>query len=123
MTRKKYSELSAEQLVQQFTAIAMAQDEAMLDDRNSKYNRLFDEMELVRSELMQRDGDQRSLLLPLLMHPNAQVRLKSAITLLAVDRGAALSALQKISDNNEYPQAANARGMLRAVAEGRYQPS
>jgi Domain of unknown function (DUF2019) len=123
MTRKKYSELSAKQLVEQFKAIALAQDEAMLDERNSVFNRLFDEMELVRAELLRRDGDQRSLLMPLLMHPNAQVRLKSAITLLAVDRGAALTALQTISDNNEYPQAANARGMLRAIAEGRYLPT
>jgi hypothetical protein len=123
MTRTSISVLNVEQLVERFVSKSMAQDEAINDDQNSIYNHLFDEMELVRSELKQRNGDQRHLLLPFLLHPNAQERLKSAITLLAVDRAAALSALQTISDNNEYPQAGNARFMLDALADGSYLPS
>jgi Domain of unknown function (DUF2019) len=123
MNRNEIPNLNVEQLVAKFKSIALAQDEAINDDQNTKYNQLFDEMELVRSELKQRNGDQRHLLLPLLLHPNAQVRLKSAVTLLAVDRAAAFSALQTISDNNEYPQAGNARFMLDALADGSYLPS
>lgn len=123
MTRQTISELNVERLVERFTAIALAQDEAISYDENSKYNMLFREMQLVKEELKQRDGDQRRLLLPLLMHANAQVRLKSAIATLAVDRIAAIGSLQSISDNNEYPQAADARFMLDALADGSYQPS
>lgn len=122
MTRSTLSDLNAEQLVERFASIALAQSAAINRDDNSVYNQLFDEMELVKSQLMQREGDQRLLLLPLLLHSNAQVRLKSAIATLALDRAAALHALQMISDSNEYPQAADARGMLRAVSEGRYSP-
>jgi Domain of unknown function (DUF2019) len=121
MTRTAISDLSAEQLVDRFTSIALAQDEAINNDENSKYNRLFGEMHNLKEELKRRD--QRRLLLPLLLHGNAQVRLKSAIALLAVDREASLNALQTISDRNEYPQAADARGMIEAVAEGRYLPT
>ena len=123
MNRPIISRLNEHELVQRFTSIALAQDEALNADNTTQYNKLFGDMELVKAELKGRHGDQSRLLLPLLLHPNAQVRLKSAIATLAMDREAALAALQKISDQNEYPQAAYARDMLSAVAEGRYQPT
>ena len=123
MTRSAPTNMSAKELVDRFLAIALAQDEALLNDEYAKYNRLYEEMDLVKVELKSRKGDQRRLLLPLLQHPNAQVRLKAGIATLAIDRAAALATLQRISDQNEYPQAANARGMIEAVAEGSYKPS
>jgi Domain of unknown function (DUF2019) len=123
MMQKMIKTLSVTDLVKHFVIVALAQDQAIELDDNAKYNRLFDEMELVEAELKQRDGDKRHLLIPLLQHKNAQVRLKAAIALLAIDRVAAQRTLQTISDTNEYPQAADARGMLRAVAEGRYLPN
>ena len=118
MTRKSLADMSTAELVDQFVSIALAQDKAISYDENSKYNSLYKKMDFVEAALKQREGDQRRLLLPFLQHPNAQVRLKAAIVTLAVDQSAALAALQKISDHNEYPQAADARGMMRAVAEG-----
>jgi Domain of unknown function (DUF2019) len=123
MTRKNASEMTVEELVDRFISIALGQSSAINNDDNSKYNRLFDEMVLLQVELKQREGDRRRLLLPLLQHANAQVRLKAAFATLAVDRVAALAALQKISDQNEYPEAADARGIMESLAEGRYQPT
>jgi hypothetical protein len=56
-------------------------------------------------------------------HPNAQVRLTSAIETLALEPIESRRVLQSISDRNEYPQAANARGMMMALDEGRYTPT
>jgi len=116
-------DMTVEQLVEAFTTMALEQDEAILEDENTKYNRLYDRMEALKQEMKGRAGDQRRALLPLLGHKNAQVRLKAAIATLAIDLDAARNALHEISNRNEYPQAADARRMMRSVDEGRYVPS
>jgi len=121
--RLNFDGLTVEQLVQRFTVIALGQHDAIEADDNAKYARLYRQMETVRDELKSRDGDERRALLCLLDHPNAQVRLKAAISTLAVAPRAARDTLQKISDRKEYPQAADARGMLNALDEGTYEPS
>ncbi len=123
MTSATLNRLSVEELVEKFISMALAQDEALLDDEHGKYNLLFDQMEEVKEALKGLGDDERRALLPLLEHRNAQVRLKSAIALLALEPEDARTTLQKISDANEYPQAARARGMLKALDEGRYVPS
>jgi len=115
--------MTEEQLVERFTEVALAQDEALLMDEVGKYNRLYDQMDSIKRELKDRQGDGRSSLLPLLKHKNAQVRLKAAIATLSIDLEAARQALQNISDKSEYPQAMEARGMMDALDEGRYVPS
>lgn len=115
--------LTVEQLVDRFIRIALDQDKAITFDDSAAFNRLYSRMELVETELRSRSGDQRRALRPLLDHANAQVRLKAAIVLLAIEPVAARETLQTISDNNEYPQMADARRMMRALDEGRYVPS
>jgi len=89
MRRTKISDMSVDELVEKFTAIALAQDEAMLMDEHAKYNRLFNQMDVIGNELKSRAGDQRRALLPLYDHRNAQVRLTAAIATLAVAPDAA----------------------------------
>jgi len=115
--------MTADQLVERFKAIALDQDEAMLVDDNAKFTRLFWQMDAVEDELKARNGDQRRALLPLFDHSNAQVRLKAALATLALARPAARRTLQTIIDRQEYPQAADARGMMRALDEGTFIPS
>lgn len=115
-------EMTTEELVELFTAIALEQHDAMLDDRYAAYKTLYSQMEALRGTLKERPGDQRQALAPLLQHKNPQVRLKAAITLLAIAPDAATLALQTISDRNEYPQAAYARGMLESIEDGSYVP-
>jgi hypothetical protein len=121
--RGKLRELTTQALVDRFVAIALEQDEAQLEDRIPKYNRLFMQMMAVEEELKTRDGDQRRMLIPLLGHPHAQVRLTSALATLAVTPDAARRVLLAIVEADEYPQAMKAREMLRSVEEGRYSPS
>jgi len=123
MKRIALENMTVEQLVDRFVEIALAQDEALLMDEVEKYNRLYDQMDVLKQELKKRQGDGRASLLPLLKHKNAQVRLKAAITTLSIDPQAARNALQKIVDQKEFPQAANASGMMDALDEGRYVPS
>lgn len=121
--KSNLSDLTASQLVERFIAVALDQDDALLDGRYGKYNRLYDGLEDIAEELKRRSGDQRRALLPLLEHLNAQVRLKASIATLAISPDLARHTLQSISDRNEYPQAAEARGMISAIKEGRYIPT
>jgi len=123
MNPSKLQDMSVAELVGHFVSIALAQNRAMRQDDNAKFNRLYWQMEATEEERKARDGDQRRALLPLFSHPDAQVRLKAAIATLAVAPGAARRTLQIISDRQEYPQAADARGMLRAVDERTYIPT
>lgn len=123
MKRKTLGTISGTELVERFLEIALEQDNAILMDEIARYNRLYGRMEEVKEELKRRPGDLRRALVALYDHPNAQVRLKAAIATLAVAPGSARSVLQEISDRNEYPQAADARGMMRALDEGRYKPT
>jgi hypothetical protein len=115
--------MSIAELVSQFTTLALAQDKAELMDDNAKFRRLFWQMDAVEKELKARTGDQRSALLPLLNHSNAQVRLRSAIATLAIASEPARRTLELISDRQEYPQAIDARGMIRALRDGSFRPT
>lgn len=122
MTRVTIEQMTVDQLRERFTEIALAQDKAVRVDDSAAYNRLFRQMEAIEDELARRDGDQRRELLPLLDHANAQIRLKAALATLSVAPEVARRTLQRISDRQEYPQAADARGMMRALDEGTYVP-
>jgi hypothetical protein len=115
--------LTVTELVERFVTLALEQDQAMLLDEIPKVNRLFWMLQAVAEELKSRPGDERRALAALFDHPNAQVRLKAAQAALAVAPEAARQALQLISDRDEYPQAAYARGTIDALAEGRYRPT
>jgi hypothetical protein len=119
MIREKLSEMGVEQLAQMFLEITVRQHDAEVEGDNAMYNRLYRQMEAVERELKSRSGDQRRVLSLLYQHPKAQVRLMAAIATLAVARDAARQVLQLIGDRNEYPQAADARGVMRALDEGR----
>lgn len=80
-------------------------------------------MKAIEEELIAHPGDRRTALLPLFDHPNAQVRLKAALAKLAVLPDEARETLEILDENKEFPQAADARGMLEALDDGSYQPS
>jgi hypothetical protein len=115
--------MTVPQLVERFAAIALEQYEARLDDEYARYNRLYDRMAAVIAELKGRPADQRRALIPLLDHANPQVRLKSAVATLALAPERSRRVLQDLVDEKEYPEAADAFGMLRALDKGTYVPS
>lgn len=123
MKRIKLGEMTIEQLVERFTAIALDQDQALLAHEYEKFNRLFDEMEAIENELKARQGDQRRALLSLYGHPNTQVRLKAAEATLAVAPESARRMLQSIVDSREFPQAGDAGMMLRNLDREVFKPT
>ena len=115
--------ISVVQLVERFTALCIGQFEAELYSEIAKENRLIRQTIAVADELKSCVGDQRSALVPLLPRPNPQVRMMAAQFTLAVAPAAARQALQDLSDQNIYPQAAYARGTLTALDEGERKPT
>ena len=117
----KLAELhNAHDLVLQFAAVGVEQFAAEAAGRTKTYNQLFDKMAAISQKL--RDDDGRGALAELYNHPNPQVRLKAAIHTLAIFPIEARRVLQDIVDKREYPQAGEARGMLRALQRGTYVP-
>jgi Domain of unknown function (DUF2019) len=123
MSQLTLKKLTIEQLVERFVATALDQDRAIRADKNARFNRLYHQLDAIEDELKQRPGDQRRALIALLEHPNAEVRLRAAFATLALVPDLARKTLQNISDWNEYPQAPNARGMLRGLDDGSYTPT
>jgi hypothetical protein len=123
MKRTELENMTVDQLVKRFNAIGLDQDTALAMGATAKFNRLFDEMEVVENELKVRDGDQRRALLRLYDHPNAQVRLNAVKATLAVAPEAARRMLQAIADSNEFPQAGDAGMTLVSLDRGIFKPS
>lgn len=111
------------ELVAKFIEIGIAQDRAVHIIDNARYNRLYKAMERVRAELKAMPGDQRRALLPLLSYSNAQVRLKAAITLLAIYTEPARRTLEHIRDVGPDLQRLDAGMMLSGLDDGSYVPS
>jgi len=110
-------------LVDRFVAIALEQDQALLEDDIGKFKRLYGEMDAVRNELRSRPGDQRKALLPLHGYPNMQVRLKAAVSTLAVAPTEARRVLQSIAASGRQPQAGDAGMCIVGLNDGSFVPS
>jgi hypothetical protein len=123
MKRAKLQDMTVDQLVERFTAIALDQDRALLRNEYAKFNRLFEQMEEVKGELKARDGDQRRALLRLYDHPNAQVRLKAVKATLAVAPERARRMLEIIAESREYPQAGEAGMSIDNLERGIFKPT
>ena len=123
MKRINVHEMTIKQLVERFISLSLAQDQALLMDEFSKFNRLFGEMEALKQELKKRPGDQRRALFPLYAHPNAQVRLKAAKATLAVAPRAARDVLEAIKERREFPQALDAGMTLGFLDDGTFKPT
>jgi hypothetical protein len=123
MRRSKLSDLSVEQLVQEFASLAIEQDEALLSNAQSKANRLFWKLEAVESELRARPGDQRTALLPLYDNENMQVRVKAAKATLAVAPHAARAQLEAIRESKWQPAALEAGMSLINLDRGIFKPT
>jgi hypothetical protein len=111
------------ELVDRFTDITLRQYQAALFGEVAKYNSLVGQMLAITAELKSRPGDQRSALVPLLVHPNRQVRLMAAQFTLALAPVASRQTLQELSDAKVDPQSAYAMGTLRARERGDRKPT
>lgn len=123
MKRATLEAMTVQELVQEFAAVAVQQDTALLENDNAKVTRLFWRLEAIENELKIRDGDQRCALLSLYSHPNMQVRLKAVKATLAVAPERARRALKSIADSRVFPQAGEAGMSLLNLERGIYKPT
>jgi hypothetical protein len=123
MMAKSADQASVQELVERFVSTGLAQYDALYVVDTKKYNRLYAMMADIRNELKRREGDQRRALLPLLDHPNLQVRMKAANTLLAIWPDLARKALESVRDSKIYPQAMDAGMTLSALENGTFVPN
>jgi hypothetical protein len=124
MTAKSSDQVATvQELVAHFISIGLAQYDALYVVDTKKYNRLFGRMRDVENELKRREGDQRHALLPLLDHPNVQVRMTAAHGLLAISPVLARKAFESVRESEIFPQAMYAGMSLRALDNGTYVPS
>lgn len=123
MKRVNLQHSAIDVLVQQFAALALEQDEALLDSDISKASRLYWKLKDVEAELKARQGDQRRALLKLYDHPNAQVRLKATKATLAVAPEVARRMLETIAESREFPQAGEAGMSISNLDAGIFKPT
>ena len=116
-------QLAVAELVQGFLSTAFAQYDAERRSEIAKYNRLYRYINEIRDELKRREGDQRRALLPFLDHPNAQVRLMVANSLLTIVPDRAKKALEVVRDSRIVPQSVNAGFMLDRIEDGSFVPT
>ena len=123
MTDMSLEGMTTDKLVEYFTKISLDQYEAILDEDNDEFNRLYDDMMALKDEFIKRGPDRRRSLIPSFNHPNPQVRFNAAMAMLAIVPDAARQVLQIISDRNEQPQAMDARMIMKSIDAGRYIPT
>jgi hypothetical protein len=115
--------MSMTELVDRFTAAALAQFEAELQSNIAEQNKFIEQGRAIADELKSRAGDQRSALMRLYNHPNVQVRLNAARLTLAVAPTAAREVVQAVADSRKYPQAMDAGMCLWAIDQGISKPT
>lgn len=119
----KRTDMTIDELVAQFVEIAVAQERAILYDDNAKFKKLYLQMDAIEHELKRRHGDQRRVLLKLYQHPNMQVRLKAALSTLAIEPKAARATLEAIANSGWQPQCADAGMALWNLDRGVFKPT
>ncbi len=122
MTPIQPNDARVKDLVAKFIEISIAQHRAVYVLDSAKYNRLYKTMERVKAELKAMPGDQRRTLLPLLLHPNVQVRLSAAHAVLALYPALARKTLEDIRDSGIEPQNTDAAMSISNLDEGVYIP-
>jgi hypothetical protein len=115
--------MAVDQLVVRFAAITAAQDDALLGNEFTKFNRLFDRMMEVSEELKGRPGDQRRALMTLYSHPNIQVQLQAAKLTLAVESDEARRKIEAIASSRWLPQSGDAGMCLLNLDRGIFKPT
>jgi len=127
MSGNDLNELTDEELVKQFTDMSLEQFETTYEEDDAVavpvYTRLYRAIHEISKILRARGAQSRRALLPLLKHPNAQVRLNAAHELLAVVPQEAYATLETLAENAPGPQRGRAGMALHFLAEGVYKPT
>ncbi len=120
--KRRLKAMSVDELVGRFRDFALEQDDALLCGEQRRVNASFWKLEDIAEELRSRAGDQRTALMALYDHPNAQVRVKAIKSTLAVAPEKARRALEKLANSKEYPASGEAGMSVWALDEGIFKP-
>jgi hypothetical protein len=115
MKRVKLQDMTADQLTERFTSIALAEYEASEFEDNAKFRRLFGQMRELLAEFKKRPIQQRRALMALYVHPNPQVRYMAAHATSDFAPNEVRRVCEVLIERNEYPQAANARMLVQEL--------
>jgi hypothetical protein len=122
MSKESFLLMSADELVKSYVENGVEQHRALEEFDTRKFSRLFRTMRAIEDELKSREGDQRSVLLPLYGHRNLQVRINAAKATWSIAPELARRQLQAIRALKWNPQSMDAGMALWAWDEGIWQP-
>lgn len=123
MKTTKLKLLSSTELKLLFEKLCVEQYDSIDRGESAAFNRRYDKIQAIETELRSRPGDQRRILMQLFGHPNMQVRLTAARATLAIDYLAARREIQEIADSRWGPQCGDAGMTLYNIDTGFYRPS
>ncbi|WP_206454493.1 DUF2019 domain-containing protein [Aurantimonas marina] len=121
-TAPQFTELAVADIVREYIAIGLAQDKAIEVDDTGTFNQLARRQFAYEKELKRRTGDQRRALIPLLEHPNAQIRLNAAHATLVVAPLLARETLEAVAAWESGSQAFDAGMAIQMLDDGRFVP-
>ncbi|MES2750191.1 MAG: DUF2019 domain-containing protein [Pseudomonadota bacterium] len=108
MTKIEVSKLSVEDLLERYVLLSIRQGAAVNLAKVSLVNRLSGQIHEISKELKRRPSDRGRALMTLFDHPNVQVRLNAARSLMSVFPQEARQQIQVIANSKSYPQAVDA---------------
>ncbi|MBB5050554.1 enoyl reductase-like protein [Afipia massiliensis] len=108
MTRFDVASLTIEGLLERYAQLSIRQGAAADLVKTSLVNRLGDQIYEISKELKRRPDDRGRALMKLFDHPNVQVRLNAARSLMSVFPEEARQQIQAIANSGSYPQSIDA---------------
>ena len=123
MTTLNLQTATNEDLIATYIAISQQEDEAMLRNDIARGTRLVYRRKEVDDALRARGIEARRMLLPLLRHPHAQVRLNASKHLLAVAPTEARTTLEDLAAHGPGQQRGSAGRCLLLLDEGTFKPT
>ena len=122
MKKPSLQSQSVTELIAAYERIGIQQDDALLADKMSTYNKLYKAQRELMNELRSRGFDSRAQITKFLDHPNIQVRVHAAIDSLVVAPEAARAVLQEIRFSRIGPQCIDAGFIIIGLDDGSYTP-
>jgi uncharacterized protein DUF2019 len=123
MTIRNLQTVPNDQLVATYIELSQQEDDALLRNDGARATRLAYRRKEVDGVLRARGIQARRMLLPLLTHPNAQVRLNAAKHLLAVAPAEARATLEDLAAHGPGDQRGSAGMCLDLMDDGTFKPT
>jgi hypothetical protein len=122
MNKNKLKDLSNDELLGRFVELGVRRHDAALELDTETCNKLVDKTGEIFSVLKSRGEETHRLLLPLMHHENAGVRLAAASYCFSIEPIAARAALQSFNGEDERHESAMGMTLLFLHDKGQWTP-